>query len=115
MNDFKTVRIDRDGPVAVVTLNRPDSLNSFNGELRREFLAAVQAVNADPAIRVAVLTGEGRAFCAGAEPKKARTEGRAAAESSAACAALACAVEKSLLHAFLSRFFGKHAEDEVLI
>jgi 2-(1,2-epoxy-1,2-dihydrophenyl)acetyl-CoA isomerase len=67
MNDFSTVRIDRDGPVAVVTLNRPDSLNSFNGELRREFLAAARAVNADPAIRVVVLTGEGRAFCAGAD------------------------------------------------
>jgi 2-(1,2-epoxy-1,2-dihydrophenyl)acetyl-CoA isomerase len=55
------------GTAAVVTLNRPDCLNAFNALLRRELRGAVRAVNDDPAVRVAILTGAGRAFCAGAD------------------------------------------------
>jgi 2-(1,2-epoxy-1,2-dihydrophenyl)acetyl-CoA isomerase len=53
--------------VGVVTMNRPDALNCFNAELRRELLRAVREVNADDALRVAVLAGAGRAFGAGAD------------------------------------------------
>ena len=67
MSDFETVMIQRYGMVAVVTLNRPDVLNAFNAELCRELLVAVDEVNADQDIRVAVLTGAGRAFSAGAD------------------------------------------------
>ena len=51
----------------MVSLNRPDSLNSFNGALRRELLVAVREVNEDDSIRVVILTGAGRAFSAGAD------------------------------------------------
>jgi 2-(1,2-epoxy-1,2-dihydrophenyl)acetyl-CoA isomerase len=51
----------------VITLNRPDKLNSFDGALRRELLLAVREVNDDDTVRVVVLTGAGRAFSAGAD------------------------------------------------
>ena len=53
--------------VALVTLNRPDKLNAFNGDMRRDLLAAVKKASADDAVRAVVLTGAGRAFCAGAD------------------------------------------------
>jgi len=61
----ETVLFDVDGRVATITLNRPDSLNSMNNDLNvRE---AVEIINADDSLRVAVLTGAGRGFCSGAD------------------------------------------------
>jgi 2-(1,2-epoxy-1,2-dihydrophenyl)acetyl-CoA isomerase len=65
--------------VARLTLNRPDKLNSFTGEMHAELRDALDAVQADKAVRVLVLTGAGRAFCAGqdlADPDMARTPSR---------------------------------------
>tara|TARA_R110002072_G_scaffold4245_12_gene30099 strand:+ start:4392 stop:5180 length:789 start_codon:yes stop_codon:yes gene_type:complete len=67
MGKYNTVLIEQHGPVAVVSLNRPDKLNSFDGELRRELLQAVRDVNGDDSVRAVVLTGAGRAFSAGAD------------------------------------------------
>jgi 2-(1,2-epoxy-1,2-dihydrophenyl)acetyl-CoA isomerase len=67
MSNFETILIDRRDSVALVSLNRPDVLNSFNSVLRRELRDAVREINDDPEIRVAVLTGVGRAFSAGAD------------------------------------------------
>lgn len=67
MSKYETVNIERHGSVAVVCLNRPDKLNSFDAALRRELLIAVREVNDDDAVRVVVLTGAGRAFSAGAD------------------------------------------------
>ncbi|HEY6131213.1 MAG TPA: enoyl-CoA hydratase/isomerase family protein, partial [Halioglobus sp.] len=67
MSDYETVLLERRGPVAIVSLNRPDNLNSFNGPLRHELLLAVREVNEDDSVRVVVLTGAGRAFSAGAD------------------------------------------------
>ena len=67
MSHYETVNVERLGAVAVVSLNRPDSLNAFDASLRRDLLRAVRDVNGDEAVRVVVLTGEGRAFCAGAD------------------------------------------------
>jgi 2-(1,2-epoxy-1,2-dihydrophenyl)acetyl-CoA isomerase len=67
MANYETVTVARRDQVALVTLNRPDSLNAFNAVLRRDLLQAVLDVNADDSIRVVVLAGAGRAFCAGAD------------------------------------------------
>jgi len=53
--------------VAVITLNRPDKLNAWRGEMDRDVRAAMLAAAVDPAVRVIVLTGAGRGFCAGAD------------------------------------------------
>jgi 2-(1,2-epoxy-1,2-dihydrophenyl)acetyl-CoA isomerase len=54
-----------DDGVATITLNRPDVLNSFNGEMARELRAVLTALAGDDAVRAVLLTGAGRAFCAG--------------------------------------------------
>ncbi len=67
MSNYETVLVERHGSVAVVSLNRPDKLNSFDRALRRELLLAVREVNEDDSVRVVILTGAGRAFSAGAD------------------------------------------------
>ncbi|MEV1170521.1 enoyl-CoA hydratase/isomerase family protein [Nonomuraea sp. NPDC049784] len=62
------VLIDVDGPVAVVTLNRPAKLNAITPDMAAALRACLSRVDADPAIRVAVLTGAGeRSFCVGSD------------------------------------------------
>lgn len=70
MKDFNTVKYATDGAVAIVTIHRPDAMNSFNSELRRELAAALKQAAGDVAIRAVVLTGEGRSFSAGADLKE---------------------------------------------
>lgn len=53
--------------VTTITLNRPEKLNAFSGTMREELLAALQAADTDPGCRVVVITGAGRAFCAGGD------------------------------------------------
>ena len=69
MSDFETVKVEQDGAVAIVTIYRPDAMNSFDDQLREELAAALQQVGGDAAIRAVVLTGEGRSFSAGADLK----------------------------------------------
>lgn len=57
----------RDTGVAVVTLNRPERMNAWGDGLAAAFYAALDSAEADPAVRAVVLTGSGRAFCAGAD------------------------------------------------
>jgi enoyl-CoA hydratase/carnithine racemase len=61
------VRTDRDGSVAVLTLDRPDELNTFTGTMGAELESAYRACDEDDGVRAVVLTGAGRAFCAGAD------------------------------------------------
>jgi 2-(1,2-epoxy-1,2-dihydrophenyl)acetyl-CoA isomerase len=61
----ETVRFEIRGGVALVTLNRPQSLNSFTRQMHRELWAALDRAEADKSIRALVLTGAGRGFCAG--------------------------------------------------
>lgn len=56
---------EKDGRIARITLNRPDVLNAIDDELPRELEAAVERANADRGVHVIVLSGAGRAFCAG--------------------------------------------------
>lgn len=59
------VLIEEDGPVRILTMNRPQSLNAFDGELHHALPDALHEVSDDPKVRAVVLTGAGRAFSAG--------------------------------------------------
>jgi 2-(1,2-epoxy-1,2-dihydrophenyl)acetyl-CoA isomerase len=61
----ETVLFERDGAVAIVTLNRPDRLNSFSTEMTTRLSAILDEVGHDASCRAILLTGAGRAFCAG--------------------------------------------------
>jgi len=62
-----TVLYEERGAVALATLNRPQALNSFTRQMHRDLGAAMDRVEANPAIRALVITGAGRGFCAGAD------------------------------------------------
>ena len=63
----ETVLLDVKDRVATVTLNRPERLNAWNAQMASELNEAMIACNDDDEVRVVVLTGAGRAFCAGAD------------------------------------------------
>lgn len=67
MSDYADVRYEVDDRVAVVTLDRPDVLNAFSGQMGRELEDAMRRSDADEDVRVVVITGAGRAFCSGAD------------------------------------------------
>jgi enoyl-CoA hydratase len=61
------VLLERDGGVARLTLNRPDVRNAMTGEVTEAFTEAVSELRGDPEVRVVVVTGAGKAFCAGGD------------------------------------------------
>jgi enoyl-CoA hydratase/carnithine racemase len=65
--DFREIRYDVAGGTATITLNRPDRLNAFTRTMAGELVAAFDLTDADDAVRVVLLTGAGRGFCAGAD------------------------------------------------
>ncbi|TDC05653.1 enoyl-CoA hydratase/isomerase family protein [Nonomuraea longispora] len=68
MSEHVHVHLDVDGPVAVITLNRPDKLNAITPGMAAALRAGLDRVDADPGVRVAVLTGAGeRSFCVGSD------------------------------------------------
>jgi 2-(1,2-epoxy-1,2-dihydrophenyl)acetyl-CoA isomerase len=62
-----TVLYETRGSVAIITLNRPQALNSFTRQMHRDLWSAFDRINGDKVVRAAVLTGAGRGFCAGAD------------------------------------------------
>jgi 2-(1,2-epoxy-1,2-dihydrophenyl)acetyl-CoA isomerase len=60
-----TVRLDVADGIATITLDRPDALNALTVPMKRELLAAFRSVERDAVVRAVILTGSGRAFCAG--------------------------------------------------
>jgi len=66
---YETIRVAKAEGIATITLNRPESLNAFNMSMGEEFLDALLACGRDESIRVVVIGGEGRAFCAGGDVK----------------------------------------------
>lgn len=67
MTDFETLQVDLEGPVASLRLNRPDRLNAMNASLLRELAEAARAIGAADGVRCVVVSGNGRAFSAGAD------------------------------------------------
>jgi enoyl-CoA hydratase/carnithine racemase len=65
--DYQAIRFERDDGVATLTLNRPERMNAWTGRMAIELSHALGACNDDDDVRVVVLTGAGRAFCAGAD------------------------------------------------
>jgi 2-(1,2-epoxy-1,2-dihydrophenyl)acetyl-CoA isomerase len=66
---YDTLLLERDGPLAILTLNRPARLNAMNGAMARELPAAMTGLLAADDVRAILLTGAGRGFCAGADLK----------------------------------------------
>ncbi|TNE42596.1 MAG: enoyl-CoA hydratase [Alphaproteobacteria bacterium] len=65
--DFETLKYEVKDKVATITLSRPDRMNAFTRTMMDDLIAAFDAVDADDDVRAVVVTGEGRAFCAGAD------------------------------------------------
>lgn len=69
MSTEQAVIIERQGGVMVITLNRPDAMNAINGDLSHGLWNAIQELDADDTLVAGVITGNGRAFCAGMDLK----------------------------------------------
>ncbi|MGE0288353.1 MAG: enoyl-CoA hydratase-related protein [Bradyrhizobium sp.] len=65
--DYEQIRCERDGPFMIITLNRPDKLNAYTGRMGAEITDAFEQADRDDAVRAIIVTGAGRAFCAGAD------------------------------------------------
>ena len=67
MMDYEQIAYSVDGGVATVLMNRPERLNAFTARMCREMIDAFDRIDADDSVRAAIVTGAGRAFCAGAD------------------------------------------------
>ncbi|MFO7262972.1 MAG: crotonase/enoyl-CoA hydratase family protein [Bacillota bacterium] len=67
---YETIRCDIAAPIMTITLNRPERLNAFNYTMLNELLAALDEADANDDVRAVIVTGEGKAFCAGADLEK---------------------------------------------
>jgi enoyl-CoA hydratase/carnithine racemase len=67
MPTLETILYAVDDGIATITLNRPDRLNAFTGQMMLDMIAAFDAADADDAVRAVIVTGAGRGFCAGAD------------------------------------------------
>jgi len=65
--EYQEIRYDVDGSVLTITLHRPDKLNAFTERMMHEVIDAFERADADDAVRAIIVTGAGRAFCAGAD------------------------------------------------
>ena len=74
--DFDTIRYEVEERTATITLNRPDRLNALSPEMIAELREAYAAAEADDAVWTLVITGSGRAFCAGADVTEISPDGR---------------------------------------
>lgn len=67
--EYNTVRFEKSEHVATITLNRPDNMNTYNPAMLNELVSILQEAALDDGVRAVILTGAGRAFCAGADVK----------------------------------------------
>jgi len=64
---YETLLYDVQDGIATITLHRPEKMNAFTGQMRDDLIAAFDATDGDDAVRAVIVTGAGRAFCAGAD------------------------------------------------
>jgi len=68
MKSFEQIKLEKEGPIAILTLNRPEKMNAFTGKMMYEMIEAFDLTDADDEVRAVIVTGSGeRAFCAGAD------------------------------------------------
>jgi 2-(1,2-epoxy-1,2-dihydrophenyl)acetyl-CoA isomerase len=67
--EYEAILYDVDERIATITLNRPDRMNAFSNQMMIEWEDAIRRSETDPGVRVVIVTGAGRAFCAGADLK----------------------------------------------
>ena len=65
--EYQSLTLERDGPIGIVTLNRPEKLNAIDRALHLEMMDAAGRLRDDDAIRAVIFTGAGRGFCSGAD------------------------------------------------
>ena len=66
MPQYETIKLEIAEGVAIMTLNRPDRMNAFTDQMVRDMIAGFDETDANDDVRAVIVTGEGRAFCAGA-------------------------------------------------
>ena len=74
MKDYRNIQYTTEGHIAVIAINRPEMMNALNTATRSELSKAIEIANEDDDIRVVILTGLGKAFCAGPDFKDPRTD-----------------------------------------
>jgi enoyl-CoA hydratase len=67
---MENILVSAEGPVGIITLNRPKALNALNSALLAELASQLESFDADPAVRAVIVTGSERAFAAGADIKE---------------------------------------------
>ena len=67
LKEYETISLEEVNSVAILKLNRPEKLNAFNMQMLEDMLDAIDLTNSDDNIKSLVLTGSGKAFCAGAD------------------------------------------------
>ena len=67
MSEYTQIRYEVSDSIATVTLTRPEKMNAFTGVMMRELLDVFDVIDADDAVRAVIVTGDGKAFCAGAD------------------------------------------------
>jgi enoyl-CoA hydratase/carnithine racemase len=65
--EYKNILLEQQDNIAVLSLNRPNKLNAFTFSMMEEIIAALDALDADDSVHALIITGKGRAFCAGAD------------------------------------------------
>ena len=68
IKSFEQIKLEKEGPIAILTLHRPEKMNAFTGKMMYEMIEAFDLTDADDEVRAVIVTGSGeRAFCAGAD------------------------------------------------
>jgi len=67
VESYKTIHFTEDDSIGLITLNRPEKLNAFNARMMAEMLDVFDLIDSKDSIKAVIITGEGRAFCAGAD------------------------------------------------